>query len=407
MGAGFSVAVVGGGAVGVTAAHDLAARDADVTLFEREELASGASGRAAGIVYDAFAEDRDAAVAARALDRFRALDDEGVISFTACPYVWFAREGDDRSASAIREQVPRMREHGRDVELLESAAVRERFPALDTAVAVGAVAHDAGYLDPASYVTAMADRADTAGVDLRTGCAVAVDRWHDEGVALDTGAGVESFDAVLVAAGAHTKRMLAEAGADIAMKPYRVQALVTESVDVEAPMTFDATELYYFRPREGGLLVGDGVETHEADPDAWDPDADTEFVETSVRRVREAVGADAGVQRAWAGLCTATPDRNPLLGPVDDSETLFVATGWHGHGFMRSPALGEAVAEWIAKGEGVGEGEAVSEDKAVAEGEAVPEWLTDGEAGTVEAFDPRRFDGDETFRVVEGMALDE
>ena len=66
-----SVGVVGGGAVGVTAAHDLAARGVDVTLFERGEVAGGASGRAAGIIYDAFAEGRDAAVAARALDRFR------------------------------------------------------------------------------------------------------------------------------------------------------------------------------------------------------------------------------------------------------------------------------------------------------------------------------------------------
>jgi glycine/D-amino acid oxidase-like deaminating enzyme len=379
MSQGLSLAVVGGGAVGVTAAHDLAVRGADVTLFERDEVASGASGRAAGIVYDAFAEDRDAAVAARALDRFRDLDDEGAISFTSCPYVWFARAGDDRSASAIREQAPRMREHGRDVELLDAAQVSELFPALETAVEGGAVAHDAGYLDPESYVTAMAERARAASVDVQTGCEVAVDRWDEAGVDLETTSGVASFDSVLVAAGAQTKRLLADTGVDIAMKPYRVQALVTDPVDVDAPMTFDATEMYYFRPCEGGLLVGDGVETREADPVAWDPEADAEFVETSLRRVRDAVGADVGTQRAWAGLCTATPDRNPLLGPVDGSERLFVATGWHGHGFMRSPALGEAVAEWI----------------------------TAGEPGSVEAFDPRRFDGDETFDVVEGMTLDE
>lgn len=379
MSQGLSVAVVGGGAVGVTAAHDLAVRGADVTLFERDEIASGASGRAAGIVYDAFAEDRDAAVAARALDRFRSLDGDGTISFTPCPYVWFARGGDDRSAVAIREQVPRMREHGRDVELLESAAVRERFPALETEAAVGAVAHDAGYLDPGAYVVAMTDRARDAGVDVRTDCEVAVDGWNGEGVTLDSGAGGEEFDAALVAAGAHTKRVLAAAGVDIAMKPYRVQALVTEPVDVDVPMTFDATETYYFRPRQGGLLVGDGVEKREADPDGWDPEADAAFVETSKRRMRDGLGIEVGVGRAWAGLCTATPDRDPLVGPVDDSETLFVATGWHGHGFMRSPALGAAVAEWILEGEG----------------------------GIVEGFDPRRFDGDEEFRVVEGMTLDE
>ncbi|MBD4598148.1 FAD-dependent oxidoreductase, partial [Xanthomonas citri pv. citri] len=39
-----SVAVVGGGAVGVTAAADLAARGADATLFDRGDLAAESSG---------------------------------------------------------------------------------------------------------------------------------------------------------------------------------------------------------------------------------------------------------------------------------------------------------------------------------------------------------------------------
>jgi glycine/D-amino acid oxidase-like deaminating enzyme len=374
-----SVAVVGAGAVGVTAAHDLAARGVDVTLFDRDEVAGGASGRAAGIVYDAFAEDRDAAVAARSLSRFRAFAREGVGSFTPCPYLWFAREGDDRSATAIREQVPRMREHGRDVALLDAAAVRERFPTLETPVAVGAVARNAGYLDPGAFVTAMADRAQTAGVAVRTDTEVAVDAWDERSAALDAGDGIEAFDAVLVAAGAHTKRVLGDAGVPLAMKPYRVQALVTDPVDVDVPTTYDGTESYYLRPRDGGLLVGDGTERREADPDAWEHAADDWFVDASRERLRDALGIDPGVRRAWAGLCTATPDRDPLVGPVDGTGSLFVATGFQGHGFMRSPALGEAVAEWILG----------------------------GDVGPVSGFAPRRFDGDENFEVFEGMTLEE
>jgi len=374
-----SVAVVGAGAVGVIAAHDLAARGVAVTLFERGQVASGASGRAAGIVYDAFAEDRDAAVAARALSRFRAFAADGVGSFTPCPYLWFAREGDDRSAAAIREQVPRMREHGRDVALLDPDEVRERFRALEVPVEIAAVAHDAGYLDPGSYVEALAEWAGSAGVDVRADTAAAIDEWDDGSVTLDTGDGTESFDAVLVAAGAHTKRVLADAGVPIAMKPYRVQALVTRSIDVDVPMTYDATEGYYFRPREGGLLVGDGTERREADPDEWNPEGDEWFVADSRERLRSGLGVDPDVRRAWAGLCTATPDRDPLLGPVDDTESLFVATGFQGHGFMRSPALGEAAAE----------------------------WLLGGDVGAVAGFDPRRFDGDEAFEVFEGMTLAE
>ncbi|MCL7419066.1 MAG: FAD-dependent oxidoreductase, partial [Halalkalicoccus sp.] len=47
------IAVIGGGAVGLTAAYDLARTGEDVTVFERGALASGSTGRAAGVLYDA------------------------------------------------------------------------------------------------------------------------------------------------------------------------------------------------------------------------------------------------------------------------------------------------------------------------------------------------------------------
>jgi len=384
------VAVVGGGAVGVTAAHDLADRGADVTLFERGDLASGSSGRAAGIVYDAVAEDIDAQVADRALERFRALDAAGAIEFTACPYVWFARAGDDRRARAVRESAERMATNGRDVTVLEPSDLAGRFPALDGVdVAAAAVAHDAGYLDPASYVQAMGERARAAGATVETGTPVTI---ADAGAAaVETPSGTEQFDAVLVAAGAHTKRVLAEAGVPIPMKPYRVQALVTAAVPPaerdEVPVTYDATEGFYLRPHgtekretaddHDGLLVGDGTEERESDPNDYDERADTAFVDASRERVRDALGVDPTVERAWAGLCTATPDRNPLLGLLADGSDIYVATGWHGGGFMRAPATGERVADQMLGGDGI------------------------------ETFDPRRFDGDEEFQVVEGMTVEE
>jgi len=359
------VAVVGGGAVGVTAAAEAAEAGADVVLYERSELAGGSTGRAAGICYDAYAEDVDAAVAAEALSRFREL---GVL--TECPYVWYARDGDGSKAAAVREQVPRMREHGRDVTLVDPADLGERYPQLRTDdVAVAAMAHRAGHVDPTEYVQAMAERALAAGVGVRT----------DREASLAGPTTIEApdetteFDAVLVAAGPATKRLVDEVGVEIPLKAYRAQALVTEPLRATLPMTYDASREFYWRPRAGGLLVGDGA--HEVDPDDWDPEADAAFEEHALERLRDATTLDPGVDRSWAGLCTATPDRDPLLGEVADG--LHVATGWHGHGLMRAPALGARAAELLLGGEGI------------------------------DAFDPDRFDGNEEFDVVEGMTLDE
>ncbi|QCW04516.1 FAD-binding oxidoreductase [Natrinema pallidum] len=373
-GAGLEVAVVGAGAVGATAAYDLASEGADVTLYDRGSVASDASGRAAGICYDAFADGLDAAIANDALERFRAFSGDDTFPFVECPYVWLARENDADRADAIREQVRRMQDNDVVAFEMDGDALGERFAALRTDdIAVAGVAGGAGYTDPARYTACLAAAATGAGATLETDTPVEV-RADPPRVVRPDGA-VHEADAVLVAAGARTKALLADAGLSIAMKPYRVQALVADG-DFAEPMCYDATGDFYLRPHPDGFLAGDGTEEREADPDAYDRSADPTFAADLSERITHRVPtvADSDLERAWAGLCTATPDRDPLVGALADG--LYVATGFQGHGFMRAPAIGERIAEEILGGSGI------------------------------DAFDPTRFDGDETFDVVEGMTLD-
>ncbi|ELY71545.1 NAD(P)/FAD-dependent oxidoreductase [Natrinema versiforme] len=373
-GAGLEVAVVGAGAVGATAAYDLAREGADVTLYDRDTVASGASGRAAGICYDAFADGLDAEIASDAIERFRAFSGDDTFPFVECPYVWLAREGDADRADAIREQVRRMQDNEIVALEMDADALADRFPALRTDdVAVAGIAGAAGYTDPAKYTACLAAAATGAGGTLETETPVAV--RTDPARVVHPNGEVREVDAVLVAAGARTKALLADAGISLAMKPYRVQALVADATLAE-PMCYDASGDFYLRPHADGVLAGDGTEEREADPDAYDRDADPTFADDLLERVTHRVPrvADGDLERAWAGLCTATPDRDPLVGQID--EGLYVATGFQGHGFMRSPAIGARLAEEILGGAGI------------------------------DAFDPTRFDGDESFDVVEGMALD-
>lgn len=369
-----NIAVIGGGAVGVTAAFELARRDIDVTLYERGSIGDGSasSGRAAGVCYDAYAGEIDASVGERALSRFREWSRESRIEFTSCPYVWLARSDDEKRAAAIREQVSRMQDHGRDVSLVSAAELADRYPALRVEdITVAAIANNAGYTDPAAYTHSIADWAEQAGATIRTETPTTL---RSSGTVIETPDGQASFDAVLVATGAHTKRVLAGVDAQVPLKPYRVQALTTEPTGVDVPMLFDATGGYYLRPHEEGLFVGDGTEPIERDPDDWSRSADGWFIEAVDTYTRTAIGRTLETTDAWAGLCTATPDGDPLLGELQSG--LFVAAGWQGHGFMRAPATGAIIAEQLLGGEGI------------------------------DAFDPTRFEGDEDFEIVEGMDIE-
>ena len=52
--------------------------------------------------------------------------------------------------------------------------------------------------------------------------------------------------------------------------------------------------------------------------------------------------AGTAIERAWAGLYDMTPDAHPIIGWAADG--IYVACGFSGHGFMQSPAVGEAAA---------------------------------------------------------------
>jgi len=356
------VAVVGGGAVGLAVAGDVAARGGSVTLYERDALGSGATGRAAGICYDAFADPADAAVAARALERYR---EWGLL--TPCPYVWLAREDGDRTA--IDRQVTEMRALGLDIDRLDPDALRARYPLIAAEEIAGcAIANSAGTLDPDAVVAHLTDRARDSGTTIETGTPVSL----SAATTVETLSGSESFDAVVVAAGPATKPLVTDVGWGLSLKSYRAQALVTEPFEGHLPSLYDATREFYWRPHGDGLLVGDG--THEIDPERCDSDADPAFVASALDRLREATTLDPDSVRSWAGPCTATPDRDPLVGPVGAG--LWVATGWQGHGLMRAPAVGEFVADRLLDGE------------------------SRYNASVAAQFDPTRFDGDETFHAL-------
>lgn len=390
-----TVAIVGGGAVGTTLAYDLATAGEDVVLYERGEIgnagdgpaAAGSSPRAAGICYDAYADRRDAAIAKRALERFRSFSSQGSFEFADVPYLWLARSGDHDREQAIWQATERMAAHDLDVEVLDRETISDRYPSVTVDdIGVAAVANQAGCTDPATYPPLLADLAAQAGATVheRTSVRVEPDGTVIEGASPEGAGQPEAsttdqvqYDDVVIAAGASSKLICADAGIDLAMKPYRVQAL-TASVDYNGPTVYDASAGVYLRPHSTGLLAGDGTIPREADPADWRRDADESFVRTTRARLHERLSLSERaleIDRAWAGLCAATPDRNPLVGQLDAG--LYIAAGWQGHGFMRAPAIAERLAEQLL-----------------------------GDDDGISGFDPTRFTGDEEFKIVEGMAVE-
>ncbi len=63
--------------------------------------------------------------------------------------------------------------------------------------------------------------------------------------------------------------------------------------------------------------------------------------------------AGVKVLRQWAGCYDITPDANPIVGPVDEVDDFYQASGFMGHGFIMAPVVGKLLAERIAGGKSV------------------------------------------------------
>jgi sarcosine oxidase subunit beta len=358
------VIVIGGGIVGLSAAHYLAERGADVTLYEKRSLGTGSTARAAGGIRSQFstAVNVELSLASKAVwDEFES--DFGVdIDRRKNGYLFLARS--EATAERFRDQVRMQQDLGAVSEYITPEDATEYCPGLDPEQFVAATYNpDDGIADPNLAVQGYAGAAREGGVDIQTGTAVtAIHREDGRVVGVDVEADGETerhgADAVVNAAGAWAARIGALAGVELPISPRRRQVAVvdpTPSVPESVPLTIDLETGSYFRPeREGIALVGGhfGSDDPEMDPDRFDEDMDIDWAAQAVEMAAdytEYFGPETRIRRGWAGLYAVTPDHHPVI--EETLPGLVTAAGFSGHGFQHAPATGQIVAELVLDGE--------------------------------------------------------
>lgn len=367
----YDVIIVGGGIVGCMAARELAP-DHDVLVLEREQIGSGATGKASGLVTIVEEYSDTPAAAEYAIDFFREYDGTGHFSFHERTYVEL--RSDEHDAESLRDHARTLRENGFDAAFCTPGELDERFPntfELD-GYAGGIVYEDAGWLDPYTFVTTVKDDAEREGATFRTGVE-ASDLAVADGrvVGVDTEAG-DRIDAeqVVVAAGWRTRQFVSEY-VDVPTRPYRYQTYdldhertLTESF----PMAWDEHSHLYFRPQPTGELhVGGG--TYFVKPPGTPRTTTTEGFQRLIAETIPELITDLGrAQFVTGDTCrfgdSATPDRYPIIdAPTEAPDGLAIATGTHGFGIMAAPTIGKAIRLVLTGEEGPFSVEAFSLDR--------------------------------------------
>ncbi len=353
------IAILGAGIAGCALAHHLADRGVGPTVvYDPRTPAAGASGRAAGIVTEQLWNSWDVDVTREAKAEYAALAARWEPSSYSTN--GFARW--TRSPEAVRvleEAVVRLREWGVDVRALDPAELGRRIPTGRFEDVRGAIwSPGDGIVTPSTMTEIYAERARSAGTEFWLGTPYGGLRRSDGRWELSSAGRTIRAQRVVVAAGAWSKRLLAEAGFPAPLAPYRTQAAVLRPAAISLdlfPSAHDIDTDVYVRPEANGrILAGDGTELFEVDPEQFRTGGDESFVanlaETFASRFPG--WSDSELVRAWAGVVVSTPDRRPLVGPSPAAPGLYLMTGFNGFGVMRAGGVARRLATVLAAGEG-------------------------------------------------------
>ena len=386
--------IVGGGAIGVSIARELALRGIDVLLLERNrDLSSGASAGTAGLICASHAETIANPQALRDGIRWM-FDATGPFALRPDPRLtpWLARftasaitPGRAARATAILRDLStsslalhvalaetvatglvqrgilnvyaseRDLEHGRAhaaeqrasglaIDDLDAAGVRDLEPTVRD-VCGGTFARDDAHLDSDQYTRSVADAATSAGAKILTGIDVIAADESPTAIELTTTAGPLSTQRLVLAGGAWSARLARDLGIHLplaAAKGYHVE--VEGGTAPSRPVYLHGTRVVA-TPLPGRLRFAGTLELG-SDPDV----VDRRRAESALSAGRAALSglADARVTHVWKGLRPCLPDGLPAIGRTRASDRVLVATGHQMLGITLAPLTAQVIGRLVA-----------------------------------------------------------
>jgi len=398
-----TVAVIGGGIVGLTAALTLAERGVPVVVLEKGRLAGEQSSRNLGWIRKMGREPHDLPLA-MASERLWQLMPERVgadVGYHQAGILYLARA--EAEMAGHRAWLEAISGAGLDSRLLSPSDIDELVPGGTGGWVGGIHTPSDGRAEPALASSAIARAALAKGAMIVENCAVRSLSMAAGGVdGVVTERGEIRCEHVILAGGLWSRRFLGNLGVSLPTLPLVASVVRTAPMDGPTDIAVGAPDFSFRKRADGGytitqrggfvaplvldslllgrrylpmlraqwknvrLSLGGDLLDDLALPRHWCNGAISPFerVRTMDPPVHEGLNAEAlrnlaaawpifegaTVAESWAGMIDVTPDSLPVISPVAKLPGLTLASGFSGHGFGTSPGAGQLAAD-LAMGE--------------------------------------------------------
>ena len=377
--------VIGGGAVGTSIAYHLAkAGWQDVMLLERDELTSGSTWHAAGLLPYFNMSYATTWIHDYSIKFYKTLEEETGLN------AGFAVVGNLRMAQT-EERMDEFRLYASTAETvgvphewLTPAQIKDRYPLVRTEDLKGAILHPTdGYINPADVTMAMAKGARQRGVTVERKWQADAFHWTGDAWEVTCTKMVEkggnlipseeqiviTAEHVVTASGNHAQRTARMLGIKIPAIPVEHQFIVTEpdpalvdwrKTNPEHPVLRDADAKWYVREERGGWILGPYERNAPARFEYGVPDSfRADLFPLDLDRIEEEYMAmihrlpsseEVGLKDDFNGPICYTPDGNPLVGPAPGLRNMWLAEGFS-FGITAAGGTGHYLAQMMVEGE--------------------------------------------------------
>ena len=332
------ISIIGGGIIGTSIAYYLSqAGVKDIVLYEKEKLlGTGATQYCSGGVRYQFTTPINVMFSMESFTELEKFD----IGLKHYGYLILDMENDSMPRVKMQNEL------GVESQYLTPSEIKGRFPYInDKGVISGSFYKLDGIAEPARLLEIYAKRAKVNGVEFRMG--VGVERLvRDEGgvVGFETNKGIIKSDTVILAAGPQSGELGKTIGLDIPIVHRRKYVVLISGFKFDYPVTMEIPTGWYIKKEGEDALVGMSGKDEKVSYESQQRSVD-ETIEASILRFPQTV--DSVVKKVMSTMSDETPDKHAIID--DHMPGLIIATGFSGHGFMHSPAVGKMVTSLIKK----------------------------------------------------------